>query len=55
MAELLGPNSARAFRQGHWLNNLPPKVDVVFGLEINEWQGEYRLQMNVKDIRKSIA
>lgn len=44
-----------AFKQAHWLNNLPKSVDVVFGLEINEWQGEYRLQMNVKDMRKSIV
>ena len=44
-----------AFKQAHWLNNLPKSVDVVFGLEINEWQGEYRLQMNVKDMRRSIV
>lgn len=48
-------HEAIAFRQGHWLNNLPKKMDVVFGLEINEWQGDYRLQLNVKDMRKSIA
>lgn len=44
-----------AFKQAHWLNNMPKSVDVVFGLEINEWQGEYKLQMNVKDMRRSIV
>ncbi len=46
---------AIAFKQAHWLNNMPKQVDVVYALEINEWQGEYRLQMNVKDMRRSIA
>ena len=44
-----------AFRQAHWLKDMPKRVDVVFALEINEWQGEYRLQMNVKDMRRSIV
>jgi single-stranded-DNA-specific exonuclease len=46
---------AIAFKQARWLNTMPGRVDVVYALEVNEWQGEYRLQMNVKDIRKSIA
>jgi single-stranded-DNA-specific exonuclease len=44
-----------AFKQAHWLKDMPKRVDVVFALEINEWQGEYRLQMNVKDMRRSIV
>jgi single-stranded-DNA-specific exonuclease len=46
---------AVAFRQAHWLKEMPRNVDVVYALELNEWNGERRLQMNVKDIRKSIA
>lgn len=46
---------AIAFRQAHWLANMPKRVDVVYALELNEWQGETRLQMNVKDIRGSIV
>ncbi len=44
-----------AFRQARWLKNMPNRVDVVYALELNEWQGETKLQMNVKDIRKSIV
>lgn len=44
-----------AFRQAHWLKNMPNRVDVVYALELNEWQGETKLQMNVKDMRKSIV
>ncbi|MBI3242864.1 MAG: single-stranded-DNA-specific exonuclease RecJ [Chloroflexi bacterium] len=44
-----------AFRQAHWLKNMPNRVDVVYALELNEWQGETKLQMNVKDLRKSIV
>ncbi|MEK7327305.1 MAG: DHHA1 domain-containing protein, partial [Chloroflexota bacterium] len=44
-----------AFRQSHWLKNMPNRVDVVYALELNEWQGETKLQMNVKDLRKSIV
>ena len=42
---------AIAFRQAHWLGHLPPQVDVAFTLEINEWNGEHRLQLNVQDLR----
>jgi hypothetical protein len=46
---------AIAFKQARWLNSMPRRVDVVYALEVNEWHGEYRLQMNVKDIRKSLV
>lgn len=46
---------AIAFGQAYWLANMPERVDVVYALEVNEWQGERRLQMNVKDIRESVA
>ncbi len=42
---------AIAFRQGSWHDHLPTHVDVAYTLEINEWNGRQRLQLNVKDIR----
>jgi single-stranded-DNA-specific exonuclease len=41
---------AIAFRQGDWHDYLSTHVDVVYALEINEWNGRQRLQLNVKDI-----
>ncbi len=46
---------AIAFRQAQWIQNMPKHIDVIYALEMNEWQGEVRMQMNVKDIRKSIV
>ncbi len=48
-----GAWDAIAFRQGQWAGQLPPHIDVVYSLEINEWRGEKRLQLNVKDLRPS--
>ena len=42
-----------AFRMGEWQEKMPPRVDVAFHLEVNEWNGEKRLQMNVRDLRES--
>ncbi|MEM7539905.1 MAG: single-stranded-DNA-specific exonuclease RecJ [Chloroflexota bacterium] len=45
---------AIAFRMGEWQSILSEhdRVDVVFHLESNEWQGRKRLQMNIQDMRK---
>ena len=40
-----------AFRQGDWAEHLPDRVDIAFYLQINEWRGEQRLQLNIQDIR----
>jgi single-stranded-DNA-specific exonuclease len=40
-----------AFRQGHWAGNLPPKCDILYALEINEFNGIQRYQLNIRDIR----
>jgi single-stranded-DNA-specific exonuclease len=40
-----------AFRQGEWAGKLPDRVDVVYHLEANEWDGQQRLQLNVQDVR----
>ena len=42
-----------AFRQGEWAGKLPDLVDVVYHLEINEWNDRQRLQLNVQDVRPS--
>jgi single-stranded-DNA-specific exonuclease len=45
--------NAIAFRQGSWVGNLPPRIDVAYQLEARTWNGETRLQLNVKDIKSS--
>jgi single-stranded-DNA-specific exonuclease len=40
-----------AFRQGEWAGKLPDRVDLVYHLEINEWNDRQRLQLNVQDVR----
>ncbi|MBL8055163.1 MAG: single-stranded-DNA-specific exonuclease RecJ [Anaerolineales bacterium] len=44
---------AIAFNQAAWRDNVPPYVDVAYALEINEWNGERRLQLNVRDLQPS--
>ena len=42
---------AIAFRQGSWMGNLPQRIDVAYQLDARTWNGETRLQLNVKDIK----
>ncbi len=42
---------AIAFRQGAWYGQLPRLIDLAYTVEVNEYNGEKRLQLNVKDIR----
>lgn len=44
---------AIAFGQAAWRDRLPAQIDVAFAFEINEWNGEKRLQLNVRDIQPS--
>lgn len=44
---------AIAFRQGYHIADLPHRVDIVYSLEVNEWGGERRLQLNIKGVRPS--
>jgi single-stranded-DNA-specific exonuclease len=44
---------AIAFYQGHWAGKLSGYIDIVYSLEVNEWNGRKRLQLNVKDLRPS--
>jgi single-stranded-DNA-specific exonuclease len=42
---------AIAFRMGEWVDQLPEMVDLAYTFEVNEFNGETRLQLNVKDLR----
>jgi single-stranded-DNA-specific exonuclease len=44
---------AIAFNQGRWFGRLPARVNVAYQLELNEWGGESRLQLRVKDIQSA--
>ena len=45
---------AIAFRQGYWLAQLPQRIDLMYLFELNEYNGQVSLQLNVKDIRESV-
>lgn len=40
-----------AFRMGDWAERLEPVMDVAFHLELNEWNGRVKPQLNVQDLR----
>jgi single-stranded-DNA-specific exonuclease len=40
-----------AWRQGYWVDHMPDRVDLVYSLEINDYQGQQAIQLNIKDIR----
>ena len=42
---------AIAFRQGHWDDNLPPRVDLLYTFEKNVYQNRENLQLNVVDLK----
>lgn len=46
---------AIAFKQAHRASGLPHRVDVAFSLEVNNWNGQARLQLHVRDIRPAGA
>ena len=39
------------FRIGHLQSKLPPRVDVIYQFEQNEWNGRKSLQLNLKDVK----
>ena len=43
--------AAIAFRQGAWANCLPQFIDLVYTINVNEWNGRRNLQLMVQDIR----
>ncbi len=48
-----GQFDAIAFGQAPVNSALPPYVDLAYCVEMNEWQGNQRLQLNVKSIQRS--
>ncbi|EFO79531.1 single-stranded-DNA-specific exonuclease RecJ [Oscillochloris trichoides DG-6] len=51
-----GPRyEAIAFRLGHLADALRrhPRIDLIYTLEANEWNGERKLQINIKDFRRA--
>jgi single-stranded-DNA-specific exonuclease len=42
---------AIGFKLGEWAENSAPYIDVVYHLEINEWNDQVKLQLNVQDLR----
>lgn len=48
--------NAIAFRQGYWADRLEvsQNIDAVYNLEFNEWNGEQRMQLNIKDLQLSV-
>jgi single-stranded-DNA-specific exonuclease len=39
------------FKAGHLLSQIPTRIDAAYRLEINEWNGRRRLQLNLQDLR----
>ncbi len=42
---------AIAFRQGHWITQMPARVDLAYTYEVNEYNGNFSLQLNVRDLK----
>lgn len=45
--------NAIAFRQGHWAGHLPPYIDLMYNYEINVYNGQKTMQLNVIDLKPS--
>ncbi|VAW42399.1 Single-stranded-DNA-specific exonuclease RecJ [hydrothermal vent metagenome] len=45
--------SGIAFGQGEWASQLPQTIDLVYTVGVNEWRGNRKLQLMVKDLRPS--
>lgn len=44
---------AIAFKQGRWVGMLPPKVDLMYTFERNDFNGRTSFQLNVRDLKPS--
>jgi hypothetical protein len=42
---------AIAFRQGHWAEHMPERVDVLYTFEKNYYNDRVSLQLNVRDLK----
>ena len=45
------PIDAIGFGMGDWAGQMPPFIDAVYHLEMNEWKGRHSLQMRLLDMR----
>jgi single-stranded-DNA-specific exonuclease len=45
---------AIAFRQGEWANHMPSRIDLLYRFELNEFNGQKTLQLNVRDIKPTL-
>ncbi len=45
------PLDAIGFGLGEWVDRMPDQIDIAYQLEINEWNGNRSLQLNMQDIR----
>jgi single-stranded-DNA-specific exonuclease len=48
-------HDAIGFRFGEWQKKMPPRVDILFTYEVNEYNGRIGYQLNLKDIREAGA
>jgi single-stranded-DNA-specific exonuclease len=46
-------HDAIGFRFGEWQRKMPPRVDILFTYEVNEYNGRVGYQLNLKDIRET--
>jgi single-stranded-DNA-specific exonuclease len=44
---------AVAFRCGDAINEITPKIDIVYNLELDRWNGNERLRLNLLDFAPS--
>lgn len=45
--------NAIAFRQGHWAGRLPAYIDLMYNYEVNVYNGQKSMQLNVIDLKPS--
>jgi len=46
-------HDAIGFRLGEWQRKMPPRVDILFTYEVNEFNGRVGYQLNLRDIREA--
>jgi len=48
-------HDAIGFRLGEWQKKMPPRVDILFTYEVNEYNGRIGYQLNLKDLKATGA
>ena len=46
-------HDAIGFRLGEWQKKMPPRIDILFTYEVNEYNGRIGYQLNLKDIKET--